>query len=559
MAMAPGEAPEVLDPPSRRTRIRAILDGGKAQAGRRVVVGGWVRAGREQGHGAPDPFAFLDVNDGSCQGNLQLFVKGEVVGYPLARLTATGTSVFVEGVVRRDERAKHGVELAVTRVLEVGEVDAAAYPLPKTKTGHSLDPAYIRDFVHLRARTYLISAVFRIRSELSFATEKYFRDEGFLHVHTPILTTSDCEGAGEMFQVTTLFSQAQKLEAELKENPAPTQADIDAAKIVAKEKGDTVAQLKSAQATKQEISTAISDLKKAKQDVLTMEERSKLKPGIPRREDGSVAFEKDFFKCPAYLTVSGQLHLETLACALGDVYTFGPTFRAEHSHTSRHLAEFWMVEAEFAFANLQDDMNCAETYVQYLCKWLLDHCQEEMEFMVKSHDKDAMERLKLVSSTPFKRISYTQAVEILKDADRKFDNKVEWGIDLAAEHERYLTEVVFKKPVIVFNYPKGIKAFYMRLNDDEKRVAAMDVLVPKVGELIGGSQREERLDVLEQRILDAGLPLERYDKYMDLRRYGSVRHSGFGMGLERMILFATGLDNIKDVIAFPRYPGRADL
>ncbi|XP_071682924.1 asparagine--tRNA ligase, cytoplasmic 3-like [Lolium perenne] len=559
MAMAPGEAPEMLDPPSRRTRIRAILDGGKAQAGRRVVVGGWVRAGREQGHGAPDPFAFLDVNDGSCQGNLQLFVKGEVVGYPLARLTATGTSVFVEGVVRRDERAKHGVELAVTRVLEVGEVDAAAYPLPKTKTGHSLDPAYIRDFVHLRARTYLISAVFRIRSELSFATEKYFRDEGFLHVHTPILTTSDCEGAGEMFQVTTLFSQAQKLEAELKENPAPTQADIDAAKIVAKEKGDTVAQLKSAQATKQEISTAISDLKKAKQDVLTMEERSKLKPGIPRREDGSVAFEKDFFKCPAYLTVSGQLHLETLACALGDVYTFGPTFRAEHSHTSRHLAEFWMVEAEFAFANLQDDMNCAETYVQYLCKWLLDHCQEEMEFMVKSHDKDAMERLKLVSSTPFKRISYTQAVEILKDADRKFDNKVEWGIDLAAEHERYLTEVVFKKPVIVFNYPKGIKAFYMRLNDDEKRVAAMDVLVPKVGELIGGSQREERLDVLEQRILDAGLPLERYDKYMDLRRYGSVRHSGFGMGLERMILFATGLDNIKDVIAFPRYPGRADL
>ncbi|XP_047063438.1 asparagine--tRNA ligase, cytoplasmic 1-like [Lolium rigidum] len=557
--MAPGEAPEVLDPPSRRTRIRAILDGGKAQAGRRVVVGGWVRAGREQGHGAPDPFAFLDVNDGSCQGNLQLFVKGEVVGYPLARLTATGTSVFVEGVVRRDERAKHGVELAVTRVLEVGEVDAAAYPLPKTKTGHSLDPAYIRDFVHLRARTYLISAVFRIRSELSFATEKYFRDEGFLHVHTPILTTSDCEGAGEMFQVTTLFSQDQKLEAELKENPAPTQADIDAAKIVAKEKGDTVAQLKSAQATKQEISTAVSDLKKAKQDVLTMEERSKLKPGIPRREDGSVAFEKDFFKCPAYLTVSGQLHLETLACALGDVYTFGPTFRAEHSHTSRHLAEFWMVEAEFAFANLQDDMNYAESYVQYLCKWLLDHCQEEIEFMVKSHDKDAMERLKLVSSTPFERISYTKAVEILKDADRKFDNKVEWGIDLASEHERYLTEVVFKKPVIVFNYPKGIKAFYMRLNDDEKRVAAMDVLVPKVGELIGGSQREERLDVLEQRILDAGLPLERYDKYMDLRRYGSVRHSGFGMGLERMILFATGLDNIKDVIAFPRYPGRADL
>uniref|UniRef100_A0ACD5YVC7 Uncharacterized protein n=1 Tax=Avena sativa TaxID=4498 RepID=A0ACD5YVC7_AVESA len=553
------EETEMLDPRSSRTRIRSILDAGDAMAGRRVVVGGWVRAGREQGHGAPDPFAFLDVNDGSCQGNLQLFVKGEVVGYPLARLTATGTSVLVEAVVRRDERAKHGVELAVTRVLEVGEVDAAAYPLPKTKTGCSLDPAYIRDFVHLRPRTYLISAVTRIRSELSFATDKYFRENDFLRVHTPIVTTSDCEGAGQMFQVTTLFSQAKKLEAELKENPAPSQADIDAAKLSVKAKGDIVAQLKSAQATKEEISAAVSDLKKAKEDVLTMEERSKLKPGIPYREDGSVAFEKDFFKCPSYLTVSGQLHLETLACSLGNVYTFGPTFRAENSHTSRHLAEFWMVEAEFAFANLQDDMDCAESYVKYLCQWLLDHCQEEMEFMVKSQDKEAIKRLKMVSSTPFERISYTKAVDILKDADGKFENKVEWGIDLASEHERYLTEVVFKKPVIVFNYPKGIKAFYMRLNDDQKRVAAMDVLVPKVGELIGGSQREERLDVLEQRMLDAGLPLEQYDKYLDIRRYGTVRHSGFGLGLERMILFATGLENIRDVIAFPRYPGRADV
>ncbi|CAM0901798.1 unnamed protein product [Alopecurus aequalis] len=559
MTMAPAEGTEALDPVSRRTLIRAILDGGKARAGRRVVVGGWVRAGREQGHGAPDPFAFLDVNDGSCQGNLQLFVKGEVVGYPLARLTATGTSVLVEGVVRGDERAKHGVELAVTRVLEVGEVDAATYPLPKTKTGHSLDPAYLRDFVHLRARTYLISAVFRIRKQLSLATHGYFDDNGVQLVHTPIITTSDCEGAGEMFQVTTLFSQAQKLEAELKENPAPSQADIDAAKIVVKEKGEAVAELKAAQATKQEISAAVSELKKAKEVVTAMEERSKLKPGIPRREDGSVAFENDFFKCPSYLTVSGQLQLETLACALGNVYTFGPTFRAENSHTSRHLAEFWMVEAEFSFANLQYDMNYAESYVQYLCKWLLEHCREEMEFMVKSHDKSAIERLELVSSTPFERISYTKAVNILKDADRKFENKVEWGIDLASEHERYLTEVVFKKPVIVFNYPKGIKAFYMRLNDDQKTVAAMDVLVPKVGELIGGSQREERLDVLEQRILDAGLDLEQYDKYLDLRRYGSVKHSGFGLGLERMILFATGLDNIRDVVAFPRYPGRADL
>lgn len=267
--------------------------------------------------------------------------------------------------------------------------------------------------------------VLRIRSELSSTTDTYFRDNGFQRVHTPIITTSDCEGAGEMFQVTTLFSQAEKLEKELKENPAPSQADIDAAKIVVKEKGDTVTQLKSAQATKQEVSTAVLELKKAKESVSRMEERSRLRPGIPRREDGSIAFENDFFKCPSYLTVSGQLQLETLVCGLTDVYTFGPTFRAENSHTSRHLAEFWMVEAEMAFANLQDDMNRAEGYVQYLCKWLLEHCREEMEFMVKGHDEAAIKRLELVSSTPLERISYTKAVEILKEADKKFENKVE--------------------------------------------------------------------------------------------------------------------------------------
>ncbi|XP_037480872.1 asparagine--tRNA ligase, cytoplasmic 1-like [Triticum dicoccoides] len=546
-----------LEPPTTRIRICAILEAGDAFAGQRVVVGGWVRAGREQGGGR---FAFLDVNDGSCLGNLRVKVDaGTTAPRPLARLTATGTSVLVEGELQADPRAKHGVELSVETLIEVGEVDAAAYPLPKTKPGHPLDPAYLRDFLHLRARTNLIGAVLRIRSELSSATDAYFRDNGFQRVHTPIITTSDCEGAGEMFQVTTLFSQAEKLDKELKENPAASQVDIDAAKIVVKEKGDIVAQLKSAQATKEKIAAAVSELKKAKESVSRMEERSRLTYGIPRSEDGSIAFVNDFFKCPSYLTVSGQLQLETLACGLTNVYTFGPTFRAENSHTSRHLAEFWMVEAEMAFANLQDDMNRAESYVQYLCKWLLEHCRAEMEFMVKHHDEAAIERLELASSTPLERISYTKAVEMLQDADKIFENKVEWGIDLASEHERYLTEVVFKKPLIVFNYPKGIKAFYMRLNDDQKTVAAMDVLVPKVGELIGGSQREERLDILEQRILDAGLDLEQYAKYLDLRCFGSVKHSGFGLGLERMVLFATGLDNIRDVIPFPRYPGRADL
>ncbi|VAH14399.1 unnamed protein product [Triticum turgidum subsp. durum] len=540
-----------LEPPTSRTRIRAILDAGDAMAGERVVVGGWVKTGRQQGKGE---FAFLEVNDGSCQGNLQVMVEKDV--HPLAQLTHTGTSVLVEGVLKKPPaEAKQRIELKVERVIELGEVDAAAYPLPKTK----ITLETLRDFVHLRARTNTIGAVARIRHQLAYATHSFFDENGFLYIHTPIITTSDCEGAGEMFQVTALFSQAEKVEKELKENPAPSEADVEAAKLVVKEKGDAVAQLKAAKASKQEITAAVSVLTKAKENVLRVEERSKLKPGLPLKDDGKIAFENDFFKRQAFLTVSGQLQVETYACALSNVYTFGPTFRAENSHTSRHLAEFWMVEPEIAFANLQDDMNCAERYVQYLCKWLLKHCREDMEFMVKHVDKTAIERLELVSSTPFEHISYTKAVEILEGVDKKFENKVEWGIDLASEHERYLTEVIFKKPVIVYNYPKGIKAFYMRLNDDQKTVAAMDVLVPKVGELIGGSQREERLDILKQRILDADLPLEPYEWYLDLRRFGSVKHSGFGLGFERMILFATGLENIRDVIPFPRYPGRADL
>uniref|UniRef100_A0ACD5W458 Uncharacterized protein n=1 Tax=Avena sativa TaxID=4498 RepID=A0ACD5W458_AVESA len=544
-------SPSDLEPPTTRTRIRAILNAGESLAGQRVVVGGWVKTGRQQGKGE---FAFLEVNDGSCQGNLQVMVDKDV--HPLAPLTHTGTSVLVEGVLKKPpEEAKQRIELKVEKVIEVGEVDAAAYPLPKTK----ITLETLRDFVHLRARTNTIGAVARIRHQLAYATHTFFNENDFLYIHTPIITTSDCEGAGEMFQVTNLFSQAEKVEKELKENPAPTEADVEAAKLVVKEKGDAVAQLKAAKASKQEITAAVSELTKAKENVLRLEERSKLKPGIPRKDDGTIAFENDFFRRQAFLTVSGQLQVETYACALSGVYTFGPTFRAENSHTSRHLAEFWMVEPEIAFANLHDDMNCAESYVQYLCKWLLKHCREDMEFMVKHVDKTAIERLELVSSTPFERISYTKAVEILEGTGKKFENKVEWGIDLASEHERYLTEVIFKKPVIVYNYPKGIKAFYMRLNEDQKTVAAMDVLVPKVGELIGGSQREERLDVLKQRILDADLPLEPYEWYLDLRRFGTVKHSGFGLGFERMILFATGLENIRDVIPFPRYPGRADL
>lgn len=542
---------------SDRVPIRSIIsrsDGGSGLAGRKARVGGWVKTGRKADK---DAFAFLEINDGSCAGNLQVIVEASLG--ELGQLVPTGTCVVVDGHLKLPPAGtKQKIELRADKVLHVGPVDPAKYPLPKMR----LTLEFLRDFVHLRSRTNTISAVARIRNALAYATHTFFNKEGFLYVHTPIVTTSDCEGAGEMFQVTTLLSEAERLEKELSQNPPPTEADVEAARFVVQGKGDVVAQLKAAKATKPEIVAAVDELKKAKESLAKVEERSKLKPGIPKKDDGKVDYGKDFFARQAFLTVSGQLQVESYVCALSSVYTFGPTFRAENSHTSRHLAEFWMVEPELAFAELKDDMNCAEAYVKFMCQWLLDNCLEDMEFMADKFDKGCIDRLKLVAFSPFIRVSYTEAVEILEDAvknGKKFENEVKWGIDLASEHERFLTEVKFQKPVIVYNYPKEIKAFYMRLNDDLKTVAAMDVLVPKVGELIGGSQREERYDVIESRIKEMGLPLEPYEWYLDLRRYGTVKHAGFGLGFERMILFATGLENIRDVIPFPRYPGRADL
>ncbi|AET05145.1 putative asparagine--tRNA ligase [Medicago truncatula] len=536
--------------------IKSIIrreDGGSGLAGKKARIGGWVKTGRKADK---DAFAFLELNDGSCAGNLQVIIDASLAD--LGQLVQTGTCVVVEGHLKLPPSgAKQKIELRAEEVLHVGPVDPAKYPLPKTR----LTLESLRDFVHLRSRTNTISAVARIRNALAYATHTFFNKHGFLYVHTPIVTTSDCEGAGEMFQVTTLFSEAERLEKELIQNPPPTEADVEAAKLVVQEKGEVVSQLKSAKADKKEISAAVAELKKAKENVSKLEERSKLQPGIPRK-DGKVDYTKDFFARQAFLTVSGQLQVESYACALSRVYTFGPTFRAENSHTSRHLAEFWMVEPEIAFADLEDDMKCAEAYVKFLCRWLLDNCLEDMEFMADKFDKGCIDRLKMVASTPFIRLTYTEAVEILEESvqnGKKFEKEVEWGIDLASEHERYLTEVKYQKPVIVYNYPKDIKAFYMRLNDDLETVAAMDVLVPKVGELIGGSQREERYDVIQQRLEEMDLPVEPYEWYIDLRRYGTVKHAGFGLGFERMILFATGLENIRDVIPFPRYPGRADL
>ncbi|KAI3948013.1 hypothetical protein MKW92_037768 [Papaver armeniacum] len=523
---------------SGRVLIKNIVcrsDGGVGLTGEKVSVGGWVKQGEQQGS-----YSFLELNDGSCLSNLQVVVDSSVAAN-LGQIVHTGTSVFVEGELKKgalDQSTKHqSVELHVEKVIDVGIVDPVKYPVSEAQS-NQLTLEFLRDYVHLRPRTNTMSAVARLRNALTYATHTFFQKHGFLHVHTPIITTtSDWEGSGESFQVTTLFSETEKLE--LKENPLPSEDEVEAAKLLVKVKREAASQLILSNATKGEINIAVSKLAISMEKLTKLEERSTLKPSLVPQKDGKVDYSSDFFSRPAFLVGSGQVQLETFASALSNVYTFGPTLRAENSQSFRHLAEFWMVEPEMAFVDL-------ETYVKFLSQWLLDNCLDDMQFMVNNYDETAIDRLKQVTLLENVR-------------DKKFDNMVEWGINLDSQHERYLTDVIFKKPVIVYNYPKGIKEFHMRINDDMETVAAMDVLVPKVGELIGGGQREERYDVMEKRILESGSTLDPYQWYLDLRRYGTVKHSGFGLGFERMVLFATGLDNIRDVIPFPRYPGRADL
>lgn len=451
--------------------------------------------------------------------------------------------------------------MKASKILHVGKSDGGKYPLAKKK--QSME--YLREIAHLRPRTNTIGAVARIRNALAYATHTFFQDNGFLYVHTPIITASDCEGAGEMFQVTTLLGEAESGEHE----PVDEEA-LKSLRAEVAAQGDKVKEAKAAAAEDKEnkdlakiSKKEVKKLLQLKESLTVMEEKARVIGGIQRKEDGTIDYSKDFFGKPSYLTVSGQLNGEYYACALSNVYTFGPTFRAENSHTTRHLAEFWMIEPEMAFCTIEDDMQCAEDYVRFCCKHVLETCRPDLEFITKMIDPQAIERLEQVASTPFMRLSYTDAIakleEVVKNGEKKFQFPVSWGIDLQSEHERYLTEEVYKQPVIVYNYPKDIKAFYMRLNDDQKTVAAMDVLVPRVGELIGGSQREDRYDVLKERIEATGMPLEPYSSYLDMRKYGTVPHSGFGLGFERLILFATGIDNIRDVIPFPRWPGNADF
>nr|XP_027085219.1 asparagine--tRNA ligase, chloroplastic/mitochondrial-like [Coffea arabica]XP_027085224.1 asparagine--tRNA ligase, chloroplastic/mitochondrial-like [Coffea arabica] len=479
-----------------RKRLRIVdVKGGPDEGLNRLdetlVVRGWVRTFRAQ-----SGITFIEVNDGSCLSNLQCVMTSDAEGYDQIEsgLISTGASLLVQGVLVKSQGSKQKVELKVEKLILVGTSDPS-FPIQKKRVSRE----FLRTKAHLRPRTNTFGAVARVRNALAYATHKFFQENGFVWVSSPIITASDCEGAGEQFCVTTLIPSSRET----------TDSPVAA---------------------------------------------------IPRTEDGSVDWSQDFFGKPAFLTVSGQLNGETYATALSDVYTFGPTFRAENSNTSRHLAEFWMIEPELAFADLDDDMACATAYLQYVVQYILENCKEDMDFFNTWIEKGIISRLSDVVEKSFVLLTYTDAIDLLLKAKKKFEFPVKWGCDLQSEHERYITEVAFGGcPVIIRDYPKEIKAFYMRENDDEKTVAAMDMLVPQVGELIGGSQREERLEYLEKRLDGLKLNKESYWWYLDLRRYGSVPHAGFGLGFERLVQFATGIDNIRDAIPFPRTPGSAEF
>ncbi len=462
-----------------RTAIAAIFADQERLGGQNVTVMGWARTIRGM-----KTFGFIELNDGSCFKNLQVVMDASVLdNFKEIAGQNVGAALIVKGEVVLTPGAKQPLEVKAASI-EVEGPSTPDYPLQKKR--HSVE--YLRTIQHLRPRTNLFSAAFRVRSVAAHAVHCFFQERGFVYVHTPLITGSDCEGAGEMFQVTTL--------------------DLN---------------------------------------------------DPPRTQDGQVDWSKDFFGKQTSLTVSGQLNAENFAMAFGNVYTFGPTFRAENSNTQRHAAEFWMIEPEMAFADLSDYMDNAEAMIKYVIRTVLEKCPDEIAFFNSFVDKGLKERLEHVAAADFGRVSYTEAVEILKKNNDKFDFKVEWGVDLQTEHERYLTEQVYQRPVFVTNYPKEIKAFYMRLNDDGKTVAAADCLVPGIGEIIGGSQREERYQILEARIKELGMDPHDYWWYLDLRRFGSCRHAGYGMGFERMVMYLTGINNIRDTLPHPRTVGNAEF
>ena len=458
--------------------VRALFKDTDAYIGKKVTVGGWVRSIR-----ASKQFGFIVLNDGTYFTPVQVVYHDTMGNFQEISKTNVGAALIVEGTLVATPEAKQPFEIQADTVTVEG-ASTSDYPLQKKR--HTLE--FLRTMTHLRPRTNTFQAVFRVRSLIAYAIHQFFQERDFVYVHTPLITGSDCEGAGEMFQVTTL------------------------------------------------------DL-----------------ANVPKTEDGKVDFSQDFYGKPTNLTVSGQLNGETFAMAFKNIYTFGPTFRAENSNTTRHAAEFWMIEPEIAFADLGDDMRLAEDMIKYIIAYVLEHAPEEMAFFNQFVDKGLLERLNHVLSSDFGHVTYTEAIEILEKHNDQFAFPVHWGSDLQTEHERYLTEVVFKKPVFVTDYPKEIKAFYMKLNPDGKTVAAMDCLVPGIGEIIGGSQREDDYEILKNRIEELGMKPEDYDFYLDLRKYGSARHAGFGLGFERCVMYLTGMANIRDVLPFPRTVGNCDL
>ncbi|MBQ2847151.1 MAG: asparagine--tRNA ligase [Clostridia bacterium] len=462
-----------------RLEIKKLYESAETYADKSITVCGWVKTIRDS-----KAIGFIELNDGSCFKGVQVVFEAEKLeNYKDIAKLNVGSAVKVTGKLLLTPQANQPFEINADEI-SVEALSTPDYPLQKKR--HSLE--FLRTIAHLRPRTNTFNAVFRVRSVAAYAIHKFFIDQGFVYAHTPLISCSDCEGAGEMFKVTTL--------------------DID---------------------------------------------------NPPKTEKGEIDYNEDFFQKPAYLTVSGQLQAETMALAFGKVYTFGPTFRAEKSYTQRHAAEFWMIEPEMAFAELNDNMDVAEATIKYVISYVLENCPQELEFLNKFMDKELIERLTAVANSDFGRVTYTDAIKMLEEHNDEFEYKVSWGCDLQTEHERYLTEKIFRKPVFVTDYPKEIKAFYMRLNDDGKTVAACDCLVMGIGEIIGGSQREERLDLLESRIKELGLDPEDYSWYLDLRRYGGVKHSGFGLGFERLVMYLTGISNIRDVLPFPRTTGSADF
>ncbi len=462
-----------------KTTVREIFKNPNQFSDREILISGWIRTIRSS-----NVFGFIEINDGTFFKNIQVVFESELIeNYKQIAGMNVGAALNITGKLVLTPEAKQPFEVKASKI-EVEGMSTPDYPLQKKR--HSLE--FLRSIAHLRPRTNTFSAVFRVRSLAAYAIHKFFNERGFVYTHTPLITASDCEGAGEMFRVTTL--------------------DLD---------------------------------------------------NIPKTEDGAIDFSQDFFGKSANLTVSGQLNGETYAMAFRNIYTFGPTFRAENSNTTRHAAEFWMIEPEIAFADLSDDMELAEDMLKFVINYVLENAPEELQFFNSFVDKGLLERLNSIVNSDFGRVTYTEAIEILKKNNDNFEYPVEWGSDLQTEHERYLTEEVFKRPVFVTDYPKEIKAFYMRLNDDGKTVAAMDCLVPGIGEIIGGSQREERLDVLTARMKELGLKEEDYSWYLDLRRYGGTKHAGFGLGFERAVMYLTGISNIRDVIPFPRTVGNAEF